>query len=120
MNKEISSGSWRNTLYKIIFEADTRDGKLFDVILIWNIVLSVIAVMLDSVSATRKEYGRSLYTVEWFFTILFTKETTTNACMLAGAWVVTVKFLVGPGLEYFISSLCCKVGNRQNIKRRSS
>lgn len=64
----------RRTFYKIIFEADTPGGKLFDVILIWSIVLSVIAVMLDSVSAIRKDYGQFLYAVEWFFTVLFTIE----------------------------------------------
>jgi voltage-gated potassium channel len=38
------------------------------------ILLSVIAVMLDSVPSVRKEYGYSLYLVEWLFTILFTIE----------------------------------------------
>jgi voltage-gated potassium channel len=74
MNKDNSSVSLRSTLYKIIFEADTRAGKLFDVILIWSIALSVVAVMLDSVSAIRGQYGPLLYAVEWFFTILFTVE----------------------------------------------
>ncbi len=74
MNKENPSGSWRNALYKIIFEADTPTGKHFDLILIWSIVLSVLAVMLDSVSAIRDRLGMQLYAVEWFFTILFTVE----------------------------------------------
>ncbi len=37
---------WRNTLYTIIFEADTPAGKLFDEILILTILLSVIVVIL--------------------------------------------------------------------------
>jgi voltage-gated potassium channel len=74
MNKENSLGSWRKTLYKIIFETDTLAGKLFDLILIWSIMLSVAAVMLDSVSAIREKFGPQLYAVEWFFTILFTQE----------------------------------------------
>ncbi|WP_240664253.1 hypothetical protein [Methanosarcina sp. MSH10X1] len=36
---------WRCTLYKIIFEADTPAGKLFDEILILTILLSVIVVI---------------------------------------------------------------------------
>lgn len=65
---------WRDNLYIIIFESDTPGGKWFDVILIISIILSVIAVMLDSVSGISKRYGDSLYVIEWFFTILFSIE----------------------------------------------
>ncbi len=65
---------WRQELYRIIFEADTRAGKWFDVALIVSIVLSVIVVMLDSSHDFRREYGRVLYVLEWFFTILFSVE----------------------------------------------
>lgn len=68
------SSGWRETLYGIIFGADTPAGKWFDVILIFSILLSVLAVMLDSVSAVRVEFGQLLYSVEWFFTILFSVE----------------------------------------------
>ncbi len=65
----------RARLHEIIFEADTRIGRLFDLILIWSILLSVAAVMLDSVAAVRAQYGTELLTaVEWFFTVLFTLE----------------------------------------------
>ena len=40
---------WRRELYRIIFEADTPGGRLLDVALLWAIVLSIVAVMLDSV-----------------------------------------------------------------------
>ncbi len=65
---------WQVILYEIIFEADTKSGKLFDVILIAAIALSVLAVLLDSVGGIRKDYGNILYALEWFFTILFTIE----------------------------------------------
>ena len=65
---------WREILFEVIFEADTPAGKWFDIALIICILLSVVAVMLDSVAPIRAEYGRLLYTVEWFFTILFTAE----------------------------------------------
>jgi len=64
----------RHRLYEIIFEADTRAGKLFDVVLIASILISVLAVMFDSVRAVRTIYGPYLNAVEWFFTILFTIE----------------------------------------------
>jgi voltage-gated potassium channel len=73
--KQIIIGKeWRNKLYTIIFEADTKAGKQFDVLLIVCIILSVIAVMLDSVSTINDAYGDVLYVVEWLFTVLFTIE----------------------------------------------
>lgn len=65
---------WRHTLHEIIFEADTPAGKLFDILLIVSIVISVVLVMLDSVSGIQAAYGRYLYVGEWVFTILFTVE----------------------------------------------
>lgn len=61
-------------MHEVIFEADTRAGKLFDVILIWTVILSVIIVILDSVNSYQEKYGDILYALEWFFTILFTIE----------------------------------------------
>ena len=65
---------WRGALQEIIFESDTPAGKAFDVGLIVAIVLSVGAVMLESVTPIRDTYGRLLYAAEWFFTIVFTIE----------------------------------------------
>lgn len=65
---------WRVVLYEVIFEHDTPGGKLFDVGLILSILLSVGAVMLDSVATIRAQHGRFLYGIEWLFTLLFTAE----------------------------------------------
>ena len=65
---------WRDQIHEIIFEADTPAGKLFDVVLICSIVLSVTVVLLDSMGPVRVKYGDLLYAAEWFFTILFTIE----------------------------------------------
>ncbi|MGM0589560.1 MAG: ion transporter [Bacteroidota bacterium] len=73
MNQDSSLG-WRHRLHEIIFEADTRAGKAFDVALIVSIVVSVLVVMLDSVAEYRANYGDWFYRLEWFFTILFTIE----------------------------------------------
>ncbi|MCB0192140.1 MAG: ion transporter [Anaerolineae bacterium] len=72
-NNQPTTG-WRNVLHEIIFEADTPAGKLFDVVLICSIILSVAVVLLDSVAGIRVRYGAILYAAEWFFTILFTIE----------------------------------------------
>jgi voltage-gated potassium channel len=66
--------SWQLRLREIIFEADTRAGKAFDVGLLICIVLSVLTVMLESVTSFHQEYGEALRITEWVFTGLFTIE----------------------------------------------
>ena len=64
----------REQLYTIIFEADTRAGRAFDIALLIVIALSVVAVSLESVADLQARYGRLLYGLEWVFTGLFTVE----------------------------------------------
>jgi voltage-gated potassium channel len=66
--------SWRLRLYTIIFEADTRAGRAFDLALVALIVASVIVVMLDSIASVRARHGAVLTALEWMFTLLFTAE----------------------------------------------
>jgi len=68
------ASGWRERLYTIIFEADTRAGRRFDVCLIVAIVLSVVAVILDSVAAISHRYAQLFNGIEWFITLLFTVE----------------------------------------------
>jgi voltage-gated potassium channel len=65
---------WRRRLHEIIFEADTPAGRAFDVALLVAILLSVLAVLLESMAELRQDYGGVLRTVEWTFTGLFTIE----------------------------------------------
>ena len=65
---------WRLRWYTIIFEADTRAGRWFDVALIVAILLSIVVVMADSVQAIHLRHGRSFASLEWIFTLLFTAE----------------------------------------------
>lgn len=64
----------RERLNIIVFESDTFLGKLFDEILLVAILLSVMAVVLESVDEIKADYGEILYTIEWVFTILFLIE----------------------------------------------
>jgi len=64
----------KERLHEVIFEADTKKGKLFDQILLVMIIASVVVVMLESVEAISSKYHDVLYILEWFFTILFTIE----------------------------------------------
>lgn len=70
----------RSHLHEIIFEADTRSGKIFDIALMILIVASVVAVMLESVGKVRFAYGNYLRIAEWTFTVLFTIEYILRLC----------------------------------------
>ncbi len=65
---------WRYQLYRIIFEADTPGGKAFDISLFICIILSIFAVLLESVAQIRTNYRTALRAAEWLFTLLFTIE----------------------------------------------
>jgi voltage-gated potassium channel len=64
---------WRARLHEIVFEADTPEARLFDVLLIIVILLSVGTVMLDS-THTADRYATAIRVAEWGFTIVFTIE----------------------------------------------
>lgn len=64
----------RDNAYRIIFQADTPTGRIFDIGLLVAIALSVVVVMLDSVGAIRIAHGPLLYGLDWVFTVLFTIE----------------------------------------------
>jgi voltage-gated potassium channel len=66
--------AWRERLWITIFEADTPAGKAFDVSLLVAILLSVAAVLLESVASVRDQYGTALRATEWIFTLLFSLE----------------------------------------------
>jgi len=61
-------------LYHIVFFSDTKAGKLFDIILLWSILISILVAMLDSLPDVHQSLKTTFYILEWFFTILFTIE----------------------------------------------
>ncbi len=65
---------WRLRLYTIIFESDTRAGRLFDIWLIVLILASVLVVMLDSLPGLPPVSQLLFDRLEWVFTLLFTVE----------------------------------------------
>ncbi len=83
---------WRENLNTIIFGAETPLGKAFDVVLIISILVSVIAVMLDSVEAIRVDYGKLFTIIEWFFTILFTIEYILRLICVRKPWLYARSF----------------------------
>ncbi len=74
MKDKIKNTKWKSRLHEIIYEADTKEGKLFDILLLILIIVSVVIVMLESVKSIRLEYADFFDISEWIITILFTIE----------------------------------------------
>lgn len=66
--------SFKEKVYEVIFEHDTTAGKLFDIVLILMVILSVIVVMLETVQSLWINYQNTFIFLEWVFTITFTLE----------------------------------------------
>ena len=64
----------REKIYRVIFGTDTPAGQRFDILLIYMIVLSVLAVILDSVVSFHNQFGEWVFRLEWIFTGLFSIE----------------------------------------------
>ena len=69
-----TKSNWKQKLHEVIYEADTKEGKLFDVILLIAIIASIVLVMLESVESINNKYGSILNISEWIITILFSIE----------------------------------------------
>ncbi|PQJ72799.1 ion transporter [Polaribacter butkevichii] len=74
MNSTDKKPSWKHRLHEIIYEADTKEGKLFDVILLVAIIASILLVMLESIESFDAKYHTYLNISEWIITILFSVE----------------------------------------------
>jgi voltage-gated potassium channel len=64
----------KEKLYDVIYEAETPSGRIFDILLLVLILISVLAVTLESVTSIRLKFATELKTLEWIITIIFTIE----------------------------------------------
>ena len=81
-----SRAAWRDRLYIVIFEADTRAGRWFDIALLWAIVASLAVVVADSVASIHARYADVLIALEWGFTLLFTAEYLARLACAPRPW----------------------------------
>jgi voltage-gated potassium channel len=74
--ERLTSGErpWQRVLFRVMFGTGTRAGEIFDLVLMAAILLSIAAVMLESVESIQAAHGGWLKGVEWGFTLLFTAE----------------------------------------------
>ncbi len=64
----------KQKIYSILFESNTRGGKIFDVFLILFILSSVTIVIAKSVKPFPPAHDTFFLALEWIFTIFFTIE----------------------------------------------
>lgn len=74
MDKPQNLKKWQHRLHEIIYEADTPAGKLFDVVLLFVILASILIVLLESVKSINADYSDTFDVLEWVITILFSLE----------------------------------------------
>lgn len=92
----------KKKLYAIIFQSNTKAGKLFDIYLIIAILFSVLLVILDSVPFIHQKMGITLQITEFIITILFTVEYILRIYCLNKPWKYIVSFY---GIIDFLSIL---------------
>jgi voltage-gated potassium channel len=74
MNQPRKITGWRAKIHEVIYGTHTPAGKLFDIILLFAILYSIIIVMLESVKSYDEKYHDFFNISEWVITILFTIE----------------------------------------------
>jgi voltage-gated potassium channel len=83
---------WRDKIHEIIFEADTPAGKVFDVVLMILILVSIAEVMIESVNEVAVEYSRLLLILEWILTVIFTIEYILRIISVKKPWKYITSF----------------------------
>ncbi len=64
----------KRKIFTIIFGTDTKAGRLFDIILLWLILISVIVVVAESMPELGLRFPKTFLYLEWIFTVVFSIE----------------------------------------------
>ena len=73
---------WKRFLFRVIYRADTRLGKLFDVVLLALILSSTFIIMMESVPKLDKKFHSWFIIAEWVISIFFTVEYCMRIAVL--------------------------------------
>ena len=87
MQKEEKRDQLKNKLHEIIFEADTKTGRAFDIGLLLVIIASVITVIIETIPGVSDEYSQLFGILEWSFTIVFTIEYVLRIWITKKPWL---------------------------------
>lgn len=73
---------WKRFLFRIIYRADTKLGKLFDITLLSLILVSTFIIMMESVPKLDKKYHVYFIISEWVISVFFTAEYWARIAVL--------------------------------------
>ena len=102
MKKAENKPYWKLKIHEIIYEADTKEGRLFDVILLLAIIASIVLVMLESIESFDNKYHNFLNISEWIITILFSIEYILRIISIKKPWKYIFSFY---GIIDFLSTI---------------
>ncbi|ASK32462.1 ion transporter [Chryseobacterium sp. T16E-39] len=69
---------WKKFLYRVIYRADTKLGKLFDIILLALILVSTLIIMMESVPQLDRRFHLTFIILEWIISLFFSVEYVTR------------------------------------------
>lgn len=73
---------WKRFLFRIIYRADTKLGKLFDITLLSLILVSTFIIMMESVPKLDKKYHVYFIISEWIISVFFSAEYWARIAVL--------------------------------------
>ncbi|NRS88549.1 voltage-gated potassium channel [Flavobacterium sp. 7E] len=83
---------FRQKVHIIIYGTSTKAGRLFDLILLGLILLSVVLVMMETVASFDLKYHSELVFLEWSITIFFTLEYFLRIISINKPWKYIFSF----------------------------
>lgn len=89
---KIKRSRLKERIHEIIFEADTPEGKFFDVALMVFIIASVISVIMETTPGYGRDHKEFFYGLEWVFTIFFTIEYVLRIYSTYRPWKYITSF----------------------------
>ncbi len=101
------ANKFKEDLYIIVFEADTRAGKAFDILLLILIIISILLVSLESVKSIAQEYQTTLFYLEWIVTVFFSIEYILRIYMVRNKFAYIFSYY---GIIDFLSVLPSYMG----------
>lgn len=84
--------SWRTRVHQVIFGAETPAGKLFDIVLIVLIALSVVVVSVETVQGLSPAMRTALRLIEWIMTGFFLVEYVLRLISVRRPWAYATSF----------------------------
>ncbi len=100
----------KERLYNIIFEADTPEGKIFDIVVIVAITLSILISFIETIPSLAHTFQLALMVMEYVLTFFFTLEYIARLyCSprprdyaLSFFGVIDLLSILPPYLSYFL------------------